>query len=300
MVKKIAQRWRLLKLFDRNLIIYLFILTFTILIFHTRIYQWYFYVCLHILMIILIFTAIQWLDNQKNPFLQWLRDWYIIIILPLLYWDLKPFLHMITLKEFDPIILKIDQALFGISPNIWVQQYVSPVLTEIMQISYSIYWITIPLGGTIFYFNKKKILYEYLLHLITITFFISYFIFIFFPVAGPRFFIANQIRVSYKGLFFTKFLRSFMKEAGFRGGAFPSSHVAVAVVILIFTFRFKPKIAVFVLLPLVIALSLATIYGQYHYFTDVLAGLTMGITIGWIGTRYTSKQLNKANLHNLI
>lgn len=207
--------------------------------------------------------------------------------------DVGQFIHLIWFPEFDPVILKVDHSLFGVLPNIWLQQYVKPLFTEFMQISYSIYWITIPLGGLIFYLEKDKRYYENLLSIVTITFFFSYFIFIFFPVAGPRFYLADQITSSYHGIFSADYLRSFMKSAGFRGGAFPSSHVGVAVAILMFVLKFKPRLAIFLFLPMVLALSLATVYGQYHYLTDVIAGFVMGISIGLYGSFRTAKQVEK-------
>jgi membrane-associated phospholipid phosphatase len=63
--------------------------------------------------------------------------------------------------------------------------------------------------------------------------------------------------------------------------------------ILTFMWKFKRKIAVSLILPLVMALSMATIYGQYHYFTDVLAGLIMGLVIGFIAIRTTENFLNR-------
>ncbi len=230
-----------------------------------------------------------WLDEQKGPFFKFIRYWYIIIGLPFLYYDIGLYVHLIFSDIFDEIILFQENWAFGTMPNIWLQQYVTPVLTEIMQVSYGIYWITIPLGGFIFYLRHEYDLYERLLHYVTFTFFFSYFCFIFFPVAGPRFVLADQITVSYDGLFLTQLLRGFVKDFGFRGGAFPSSHVAIAMVILIYIWHFKPKIAIRVFLPLVIALSLATVYGQYHYFTDVLAGLIVGLVIGFWGGSKTQK-----------
>ena len=50
------------------------------------------------------------------------------------------------------------------------------------------------------------------------------------------------------------------------------------------------KTAKHIFLPLVIALSLATVYGQYHYVTDVFAGLIMGLIIGFWGGRQMRKK----------
>jgi membrane-associated phospholipid phosphatase len=278
--------WNRLKLFDRNLIIYFSLLSLVILIFHQNISQWFGRFLLHLLMIAAIFIIIPWLDRKKNPVVRFIRNWYIVFAFPFLYWDVGPLLHAVFPGEFDHLIIQVDRLIFGELPNIWVQNIVRPWLTDIMQLSYSIYWITIPLGGAIFYFRREFRHFERLLFYVTLTFFLSYFIFIFFPVAGPRFYLADQIHANYHGFFISNLLRSFVQNVGFRGGAFPSSHVGVAVVILIYVWHFRPGIARFLFLPLVIALSLATIYGQYHYFTDVLAGLLMGAIIGfWAGRK---------------
>jgi membrane-associated phospholipid phosphatase len=285
----IKNRWYKFKLYDRNLIIYWFLLSGLILTFRRNIDHWAFLFLLHLSFIFLLFMILPWLDKQKGSFFKFIRYWYIVIGLPFLYYDVGLYVHLIFTDIFDEVILFQEIWAFGTLPNVWLQQYVTPVLTEIMQVSYGVYWITIPLGGSIFYFKHEYDLYERLLHYVTITFFFSYFCFIFFPVAGPRFVLVDQITVSYKGLFLTQLLRGFVQDMGFRGGAFPSSHVAVAVVILIFIWHFKPKVAMSVFLPLVIALSLATVYGQYHYFTDVLAGFIVGLVIGLWGGSNTRK-----------
>jgi membrane-associated phospholipid phosphatase len=98
--------------------------------------------------------------------------------------------------------------------------------------------------------------------------------------------------VEYEGFLFTDLLRGFIKKAAYRGGAFPSSHVGVAVTILVILWQFRPRIARNIFLPLVIALSLATVYGQYHYVTDVIAGLLMGLGIGFWGAGRMKKKLS--------
>jgi membrane-associated phospholipid phosphatase len=195
----------------------------------------------------------------------------------------------------DHYIISFEEKIFGQLPNIWVQKYENPYLTELMQLCYAVYWFTIPVGAAIFYFKKRYDVFEYMLFFVLITFFLSYLMFIFIPVAGPRFMIMDQIYAAYKGLFVTLFLRGFVENAGLRGGAFPSSHVAVAITILFFIWKYYPKIAKRGFLPAVIGLTLATVYGQYHYFTDVVVGLVMGIVIGLIGVRFTLKRLSHFN-----
>ncbi|MFZ0391711.1 MAG: phosphatase PAP2 family protein, partial [Calditrichia bacterium] len=253
---------------------------------------------LHLFLMGLLVWMLPLLDQSENPLIKFFRNWYIIFAFPFLYWDVGGYIQLVFPQLFDPAILKLEKTLFGVLPNIWVQQYVSPVLTEIMQISYGIYWLTIPMGAAIFYFRRELFLFNELLRAITFTFFLCYFIFIFFPVAGPRFFLADRITADYHSYFVGNFLRSFVKDAGFRGGAFPSSHVAVAVVILLFVWRFRPNTAILLFLPMVIALSLSTVYGQYHYAVDVIAGLLLGVVLGLAAAEWTAGRLGKQNGKN--
>ncbi|UCF63593.1 MAG: phosphatase PAP2 family protein [bacterium] len=285
------------KLFDRNLLIFWCILTALIVLFNRNLENAFLQVILHIVLIGILLVFIPWLDRRTENYWVFIRNWYLILALPLLYYDVGSFLHLVTPNEFDPILIAVEKHFFGIIPNLWIQALVNPYLTEFMQISYSIYWITIPLGAAVFYYYKRLDLFEYLLYYVTIAFFLSYLIFIFFPVAGPRFFLADQLTVKYEGLFIADYLRDFMKQSGYRGGAFPSSHVGVAVTILTFLWHFQSRVAKKMFLPLVIALSLATVYGQYHYVVDVIAGLTMGLCIGFWGARKTRAKLSPALLH---
>lgn len=288
------RRWNQLNSYDKNLVIFWSILSLYILIFHRNLEMGLLKFITHLLLIGLVLLIIPWMSRQKSRFWFFLRHWYIIMGLPFLYWDIGTLIHGIFPQVFDDLILKFELWLFGVSPNVWLQQYVHPVLTEVLQISYSIYWITIPLGAAVFYFRKEYQHFDYLLYYVTISFFIFYGIFILFPVAGPRFILADQITVPYDGLLISNSLREFMTVVGYRGAAFPSSHVGLALVILIYVWHFKPRLAVRFFLPLVVTLSCATVYGQYHYVTDVLVGILMGLIIGFWGARQTRVKLTRA------
>ena len=290
-----CRRWDLLKAYDKNLVIFWSILSIYILIFHRSLELGLLKFFIHLLLIVLVLLIIPWMSRQQGRGWHFLRHWYIILGLPFFYFDIGTLIHGIFPQVFDHLIVKFELWLFGTLPNVWLQQFVNPVLTEIMQISYSIYWITIPLGGAVFYFKKEYRHFEYLLYYVTITFFASYIIFILFPIAGPRFILADQITVPYNGLLVGGSLRKFMTVVGFRGAAFPSSHVGVALVLLIYVWHFKPRLALWLFLPLVTALSLATVYGQYHYVSDVLAGVLMGLIIGFWGARQARKNLVKSS-----
>lgn len=292
MIDAFIQRWATLKLFDKLVIYFFLVLGVLILFFHQNISIPLVRLLIYLFSVFIVFLLIPVLDKSESKFLHFLRYWYIIASLTFIYWSIGPLVHMIFPELLDKYIISFEKNLFGQLPNVWIQKYENPVLTEFMQLSYAIYWFTIPVGAGIFYFRKRYDVFEYMLFFVLVTFFLSYLMFIFIPVAGPRSIIGDQIVVIYKGLFVTKFLRGFVEGAGLIGGAFPSSHVAVAIVILFFVWKYYPRVGKRGFLPAVIALSVATVYGQYHYVTDVIAGGAMGILIGWIGIRYTARKLN--------
>jgi membrane-associated phospholipid phosphatase len=289
----LQKRWKKIKIYEKA-VIYLFVcLTILLFIFHENAGNCALDIIINFSIIFLIFFISPLMDVQKNKILCIIRYWYLIIALPFIYWYIGKFIHLIFPTLFDHYIISFETALFGIHPNIWIQKFVFPLLTEMMQISYAIYWFIIPVGAAIFYFHQEYKKLDFVLFYTFITFFISYLIFILLPVAGPRIVMADQISASYNGILLTSLLRSFVADVGLLGGAFPSSHVAVAVVILIFVWKYHPDTGKKYILPAVIALSLATVYGQYHYVTDVIAGLGLGLISGIIGMKHSELALSR-------
>ena len=282
----LKQQLRKLKLFEQA-VIYLFIsLTLILILFKHRIEDQALFIILNMIIMLFIIFISPLIDDKKNKLVHFIRYWYLVIAIPFIYWYIGKFIHLIYPGLFDHYIISFETALFGQHPNIWIQKIVSPLLTEIMQISYAIYWFIIPIGAAIFYFHREFKKLELVLFYTFITFFISYLLFILLPVAGPRNIMADQISAPYKGILLTPILRNFVANVGLKGGAFPSSHVAVALVILIFIWKYYPVTAKRYILPVFSALSLATVYGQYHYVTDVIAGLILGIIFGIIGIKH--------------
>ena len=293
MITAVSQRWSTFKLFDKALIYFFLALELLIIFFHRNISYPFVRFAIYGGSIIFLIFVIPILDRSQNRIIHFVRHWYIIAFLTIIYWSVGHLVHMIFPDLFDGYIISFEKTIFGQPPNVWIQRFENPFLTEIMQISYAIYWATVPVGAAFFYFTKRYNEFEYMQFFTLLAFFISYLLFILIPVAGPRFVIAGQIYASYEGLLVTGFLRGFVEGAGLHGGAFPSSHVAVAIVVLFFMWKYFPKIGKRAFLPAVIALSVATVYGQYHYLTDVVAGAGMGVLIGWFGVLYGER-----NCHN--
>ena len=278
--------WGQLKLFDQALVCFFLLLNVLILVFHENLSLWGWHFLKHCIACLLVVTLVPALQSRKHPACGFIRDWYAATAIPFIYWNMGNFIHLVFPGEFDALIITLETKVFQTLPNIQVQQLVGPVLTEVMQFFYALYWLTIPVGAAVLYFNRRCHEYDYFIYYVALTFLISCVLFILFPVVGPRFFMADQISAKYEGLFLAGFFRRFVEHAGLRGCAFPSAHAAVAAVVTCFMWAVYPRLGKMVFLPALVGLSLATVYGQYHYFSDVFAGLAMGISIGILGVRH--------------
>jgi membrane-associated phospholipid phosphatase len=106
---------------------------------------------------------------------------------------------------------------------------------------------------------------------VMVTFYLCYAVFLFFPVAGPRyaFDLAHNAATEVDPARLAQWL---LDRGDSWGAAFPSSHVAASVVATGMALRYWRPLGVALLLP-TSGLVLAVVYGQFHYAVDALSGL---------------------------
>ncbi|MGQ9802068.1 MAG: phosphatase PAP2 family protein [Candidatus Saccharicenans sp.] len=174
----------------------------------------------------------------------------------------------------DELLARLDRIIFGFSPNLVVASYHHPWLTELMMLAYMVYLpLVVWLAYQLFRQRGQEELqyYSFSLGLAYLTCFI---LFILVPAASPRFYFQNLPPLS--GLFFRKLMQLVEISAQYRGGSFPSAHCAAGTVMMFFAWRAGKKVFL-VVAPLILLFFLSTIYGQYHYGVDVLAGILAGL-----------------------
>ena len=204
-----------------------------------------------------------------------LRLVYPLFLFPFLYEAVGPQIFLVFDHPFDPHVIALEKMVFGIDPAFALQQYMEIWLNELMNAGYISYYFMLPVSAIILLFKKRWDALERLVLTGAITFYVCYLIFIFYPVIGPRFFLSEHYYLPIIGPFFTPLTQRILAGGGLYGAAMPSSHCAVALVALWILVREVPKTAIpsFILLSLLCA---GTVYGRYHYISDVVAGLLMG------------------------
>jgi membrane-associated phospholipid phosphatase len=267
---------------DTAFLTYLVGIAVFVSLFHRGVDSWWIYVSIHSVAAGLLVLWIRRASGSVNPFVKFLRYWYIPLFLTVFYEQIDAFILGLHGRYLVHVIYSFELAFLGVHPSVWMEKFSHPVLNEIMKIAYhSYYWMGILLGVSL-YARQELIAFRRTIFSVSLAFFISYFGFILFPVIGPRYALSHLYKGPLEGYFVTALQDFIMEHGDIRGGCMPSSHVAVAIVVLLLAWIYRRKAAL-LLTPLVTMLCISTVYNRYHYVSDVVAGVAVGLVAFWWG-----------------
>jgi membrane-associated phospholipid phosphatase len=175
----------------------------------------------------------------------------------------------------DARVQRWEEALFGGQPAAsWIHAQPWPALSQLLHAGYLSYYFILagaPLG---LWLRGQRDGAHRVLTVLMLTFYLCYAVFLLFPVAGPRYSFALAINPATQ-VAAAQATRRLLDEGAAWGTAFPSSHVAVSLAASGAAFlEWRPLGAV--LLVLAFLLALGTVYGQFHYAIDAVAGALLG------------------------
>lgn len=208
-----------------------------------------------------------------------LREWYPILLIPLLYSELDTLNQTVHGgRMFDPIIIAAEEILFRGQPSReWAAAQPWLALSEPLHAAYLSYYLILYLPALLIWLRSTGDEFRRALFTILLAFLSHYLFFVFFPVEGPRYrFPAPTGGIEDGALY--RLAHRLLEAGSSRGAAFPSSHVGASAAIAIATFRTLPRAGV-VLFALTIGVALGATYGGFHYATDVVAGLILGTAV---------------------
>lgn len=262
-------------LVDKATFIYMVTLSLLILVFRGNLANWPTYLGFNLSICLAVVLIAHALKGRTSGWKFFFRHWYPLILFLLLYEESGYLIHMIFPQPFDPLINQLELALFGVYPTVWMQKFIYPGLNEFMMFSYCSYYFILAVLGLGLFLGRKIREFDGLFFTSAVAYYISYLGFVLFPVEGPRFALLSQHQLEINGGFFTSLAQGLIDMAGIQGAAMPSSHVAVAVVVLVYARRHHRTLC-WVLSPLVASLAISTVYGRFHYVSDVIAGILVG------------------------
>lgn len=197
--------------------------------------------------------------------------------------ELTPYINP---RDIDEILLKLDYSILGFYPYVYLEKIANPFFTELMQISYCVYYILPFLIGVYLIKNGNKKEFYRALFIVLFCYYLSYIGYMIFPALGPRYSIPHMFHNDLSGLFLADRIKDFLNSLeGIKRDAFPSGHVGISLVVLFLMLKYSRKLFWLSLIP-VLFLIVSTIYCRYHYFTDVLGGIILAVVSLTIGNLY--------------
>ena len=229
----------------------------------------------HALLVTLVLVAP--LARQSGPLGRFLGDWYPMLLLGALYAEVGV-LNVDLGYQHDQVIQRLELWVFGSQLSYrWIREMPNPLLSWVLHGCYLAYYAilyTSPLG---LWFSGRRDAARRTIFAVMVTFYLCYVVFLFFPVAGPRyaFDLAHNAATDTWPARATQWL---LDRGDSWGAAFPSSHVAAAVVAALCALRYWRPLGL-LLMPLTVGLVLSVVYGQFHYAVDAVAGLIVACAV---------------------
>ena len=175
-------------------------------------------------------------------------------------------------RWLDAYVLDGEQYVFGVQPTLWLEQFVSPALTEWLMFSYVVYLPMYPVLCGIIYYLRGELAMEDYFFTLGFTNILCDVGFILFPVAGPIATIGKLYTVPLRGYIWTYFGEWMRSNVHYVGGTIPSPHAAAATIMWMMAYRYH-RPSFYVMTPIVLSLYVSTFYGRYHFVTDAVVGI---------------------------
>jgi membrane-associated phospholipid phosphatase len=285
-----------LKAYDLVVIIFFIFLSALHLIYHNVIPRAYEFVFTNIGIIAAAFLLTYFESRFKNRMWRFLHYWYIapliLITFNQLYYMIWPIRH----QDFDFLFIRIDRFIFGTNPTWFLYKIANPVLTEILQVIYSSFYLLPIILALVLLRKKRYFACDFAVFSIIYGFYLSYLGYFALPALGPRFTLHdfNAISKELPGIWLTDYLRVFTNigegiptgplnsTAAVQRDVFPSGHTMLTLIVIYLSVKLKSR-SRYWLVPVGALLIFATVYLRYHYVVDLFAGFLFAVFSLWSG-----------------
>jgi hypothetical protein len=175
-------------------------------------------------------------------------------------------------RFLDDLILRLEAALLGVQPTLWLERFTWPALTEWMMFAYVFYFLMYPIVCAITYFRHGEAAMEDYFFTLGLTNILCDLGFILLPIAGPMTALGTRYTVPLDGYLFTWLGEMVRTKLQFPGGSLPSPHCAAATIMWAMAHRYH-RPTFWLLLPVVLSLYVSTFYARFHYVSDAVTGI---------------------------
>ena len=225
-----------------------------------------------------ILALARWSRDARGLLPVCLRLVYPVLLFALLYHQVQTLWPVLHRAPLDGALAALELRLWGTQPSLAFQAALpGRGWSELFCCAYFAYYLGVPAVILTALFARGYELAERVTLATTACFCSCYTLFWLLPTVGPHYWFAPALGPGpYRGYVFNQLLHAITSRGEIRGGACPSSHLAVALLLTLWARRAAPRL--FPVLAVITALLVpAVVYLRAHYLVDVPAGLAAGL-----------------------
>ncbi len=228
---------------------------------------------------------------SANRFAAVVALWYPYLLISAYYGQLGV-LGLEAARVHDREVQAWEAGLFGSQLSVtWHRAMPWPLLAWVLNLAYIAHYFIILGVPLVLWWRAGREASARAIFAVTLTFFACFLFYAAYPVAGPDYVFPRGTGPESLVLP-ARLVRALLEGGSSYGTAFPSSHVAASWCAVVAAWRDARGLAVAVA-PVALLLAAGTVYGQYHYAVDALAGGATGIACfalaEWLRPRLASR-----------
>ena len=200
-------------------------------------------------------------------------DWLVLTIGPVMYIELRWIIAGLGAPHQDALVVTWEATLFPGNPSATLApRWNAAAVSELLHLAYASYYLLVYVPPMVLYARRQRDAFVSTMLALTIVYGVCFITYALFPIDGPRYLVgpANAPEGAIRS-----FVLELLDRGSSRGTAFPSSHVAASVVSALCALRYQRKVGIVVAV-VTAALTVATVYGGFHYAVDALVGVFLG------------------------
>jgi len=225
-------------------------------------------------------AAILWIEIKRPNRTTWVfRHWYPLPYVTACYREAAILIPAIGTWNADRWLAGLDYRIWGAHPTVWMERISFPVLTEFLQVIYTLFVPAVLLVPVLIWRERRYADFRYCAFLIAFGFLVSYVSYFLVPARGPRFLLRSLQHTRLAGLWLFQSMQSTLDRLeSAHYDCFPSGHTELTMIAL-WASRLVSKRLFRLYLAYTLCIIFATVYLRYHYTVDVLAGAVIAAAV---------------------
>jgi membrane-associated phospholipid phosphatase len=266
--------WQQAQFTDRLYVLYFVGLGGLILLLRHRVDGWPALLVLHVAALGVIGALVGGARGLGARGLPDVHGWYPLLM-PLVTFPEIARLNLLLAEGWrDAPLVAFEAWLFPEPPLLWLRGVTPAVMAELFQIGYLSYFLFLIVVAWSLRRRADEAGFRGVIAASVLAYLACYAVFLACPMEGPAHTMRHlSVPPVADGPFYQ--LVRLVQRAGVHGNAFPSAHVAGAMPPLIFAWRAMPRLGAGLTL-LIVLMGFGAVYDEYHYASDVVAGMVVG------------------------